>query len=177
MTENTSNPTISPKLADFIRTTVREVLNAARCTDVREVRVRFTDPDSQYNNFEWFYASTLAPSNDFQGPKPERFWMHTWMDIEFPAPDVYEVRPTESLNLDELTDIACAFFNRRFARATRLEIRLECEPTDYKRSSLAHSPDPDVARANRIFLPHVGNSDEGFDKVRPWESPTADLPA
>lgn len=171
-----SNPTIAPGLAEFIRTVVTEVLHAARYHDVRTARVRFTSDHCQFNNFEWIMCDHLAAVTDEDGSRPERIWAHT-NDFDFMAgsPLAFDqVRPVETA--DEIIDLACAFLNERFARATRLEIRLETDPTDHRRRDLASSADPEVARANAMFQPFVGDSDAGFANIRPWQSPMHDLP-
>lgn len=176
MPENQSQKTISPRLADFIRTAVAEVLKAACFPDVRTARVRFTGDHNTFNNFEWIMADHMAASTDEKESRPERIWAHT-NDFDFMAGSPLSFDQCLPVSeVEGLIEPICAFLNERFARATKIEIRLEAEPTDHRRRDLAYSADPEVARANAMFLPYVGNSDEGFENIKPWQSPMHDLP-
>lgn len=167
------NTVTSAKVAAFIRTVVEAVLGVSSASDVSTARVRFIDPDKQYNNFEWIMCDHIA-SGEYDGvQKPERIWAHT-NDFDFMAGSplsfsAFEPVETRSALVEQITAYLC----ERFSRAVRVEIRLETDPTDYSRKQRAQSGDPD----HQMFLDYVGDSESGMEGVKPFQSAFADLPA
>ena len=162
----------SSPVAAFIRSVVEAVVGAATAADVRTARVRFTDPDKQYNNFEWIMCDHFA-AGEYDGQhKPERIWAHT-NDFDFMAcsPLAFsECEPVEARAV--LVEKITQFLTERFSRAVRVEIRLETDPTDYSRKQRAQAGDPD----QQMFLDYVGDSESGMNGIKPFKSPFQDLP-
>lgn len=167
------NTVASAKVAAFIRSVVEAVVGASGASDVSTARVRFTDPDKQYNNFEWIMCDHCA-AGEYDGvQKPDRIWAHT-NDFDFMAGSPLSfsaVEPAETRMA--LVDQITAYLCERFSRAQRVEIRLETDPTDYSRKQRAHSGDP----AHQMFLDYVGDSESGMEGIKPFQSAFADLPA
>lgn len=167
------NPVSPAPLAAFIHTVINAVVNVASASDIRSARVRFTDPDKQYNNFEWIMCDRCQPGEYDGVQQPERIWAHT-NDFDFMAGSPLSFSVVEPLESREaLVEKITAYLNERFSRAVRVEIRLETDPTDYSRKQRARSGDPD----NSMFLDYVGDSESGMEGIRPFQSLLADLPA
>lgn len=163
----------SGKVASFIRTVVEAVVGAACASDVSTCRVRFTDPDKQYNNFEWIMCDHFAAGESDGQHKPERIWAHT-NDFDLMACSPLSFSVVEPVDArDVLIEQIAAYLTERFSRAVRVEIRLECDPTDYSRKSAARAGDP----AHQMFLDYVGDSESGMEGIKPFDSPFANLPA
>jgi hypothetical protein len=170
MQENTVS---SAKVAAFIRSVVEAVVGASGASDVSTARVRFTDPDTQFNNLEWIMCDHCA-AGEYDGvQKPERIWAHT-NDFDFMAGSPLSFSAVEPADTRfALVEQITAFLCERFSRAQRVEIRLETDPTDYSRKQRAHSGDP----AHQMFLDYVGDSESGMEGIKPFHSAFADLPA
>ena len=163
----------SAHVASFIRSVVQAVVGASCASDVATARVRFIDPDKQYNNFEWIMCDHFAAGESDGEQKPERIWAHT-NDFDLMACSplsfsvVHPVTGSEAL-VEQIT----AYLLERFSRAVRVEIRLETDPTDHSRKQRARAGDP----VERMFLDYVGDSESGMEGIQPFQSAFADLPA
>lgn len=163
----------SGHVASFIRSVVQAVVGASCASDVATARVRFIDPDKQYNNFEWIMCDHFAAGESDGEQKPERIWAHT-NDFDLMACSplsfsvVHPVTDHEAL-VEQIT----AYLIERFSRAVRVEIRLETDPTDHSRKQRARAGDP----VERMFLDYVGDSESGMEGIQPFQSAFADLPA
>lgn len=163
----------SAHVASFIRSVVQAVVGASCASDVATARVRFIDPDKQYNNFEWIMCDHFAAGESDGEQKPERIWAHT-NDFDLMACSplsfsvVHQVGDQEAL-VEQIT----AYLLERFSRAVRVEIRLETDPTDHSRKQRARAGDP----VERMFLDYVGDSESGMEGIQPFQSAFADLPA
>lgn len=162
----------SGSVAAFIREVIEAVVDVSGFDGVRTARVRFTDPDKNYNNFEWIMCDRCA-AGEYDGvQKPERVWAHTNdFDLMAGSPLSYSAVDTVE-NRQALVEEIVAYLTERFSRATRLEIRLETDPTDYSRKQRAQAGDQD----NVMFLDFVGDSESGMGGVRPWQPAFANLP-
>ncbi len=163
----------NPRVAAFIRSVVEAVVGASGAPDVSTARVRFIDPDKQYNNFEWIMCDHFAPG-EYDGKQlPERIWAHT-NDFDFMAGSPLSFSAVEPVDSRQaLVEQITSYLTERFSRAQRVEIRLETDPTDYSRKQRAYSGDP----AHQMFLDYVGDSESGMEGIKPFQSPLADLPA
>jgi len=163
----------SGHIASFIRSVVEAVVGASCASDVATARVRFIDPDKQYNNFEWIMCDHFAAGLSDGELKPERIWAHT-NDFDLMACSPLSFSVVQPVNGREaLVEQITAYLTERFSRASRVEIRLETDPTDYSRKLRARDGAPD----NRMFLDYVGDSESGMEGIKPFQSPFADLPA
>lgn len=159
-------------VAAFIRTVIEAVVGASGASDVRSARVRFVDPDKQYNNFEWIMCDRCA-AGEYDGvQKPERIWAHT-NDFDLMAGSPLSFSAVETVeNRQALVEQITTYLTERFSRAVRVEIRLETDPAEYSRKARAQAGDPE----NRMFLDYVGDSESGLDGLQPWQPAFANLP-
>lgn len=163
----------SNRIAEFIRTVISAVVEVSGRSDVSTARVRFIDPDKNYNNFEWIMCDHFA-AGEWDGKHlPERVWAHTNdFDLMAGSPLSFSaVAPVESRQ--EMIDAIVAYLTSKFSRAVRVEIRLETDPFDYSRKQAARRGES----SERMFLDYVGDSDSGMEGIKPFQSPLQDLPA
>lgn len=160
------------QVAAFIRTVIEAVVGVSGASAVRTARVRFTDPDKNYNNFEWIMCDR-CPAGGYDGvQKPDRVWAHT-NDFDFMAGSPLAFSAVETVeNRQALVEQITAYLTERFSRANRVEIRLETDPTDYSRKQRAQAGDV----SEGMFFDYVGDSESGMEGIRPWQPAFANLP-
>jgi hypothetical protein len=143
------NAFASQQVEDAVRKSIEAVIVKAHGADVRCARVRFTG-DRTGMNFAWIMVDHTSVKLNGSDNAVDGLWVHT-NDFDFMAGSPLSFSETCALNdIDAVIETATQYVATQVGTSARVELLLQSDFLGGKREDN-----------------YVGNSDEGFESLRP----------